>query len=335
MPLGGLSCNSLWSRCVLADSCTTPWNIKVGSELVYVEQITGGTYGSDLVYVSLTDTPCCLSNVRDFARGVGARRNVLGVSRGGRRKWEIYALPRGALLDKIVLRASFMNSGTAIFYLCRMTDGAVTCCEVDLASGECVEALRDALCMATAENVVKEWWRYGVVARVDYIKSVMRGCGVEPIFVGERLRELFHDANLALLTSLVIDTPQGRAISLGEKIARVAELWVLARVLDVIGARALQQWWLVEQTMNNELAVEDRFGRRFTIVYQGTIKPHILKMLTGGEEHTTPDIVVLAGELRDLSYGALGELARRGVRPHLVIEVKTGPELAEWRGLSA
>jgi len=326
------TCTSL-GICTVQGECISNSMIRVIGDRLYIKQVTGGSYGSDLFYVPLESVPyCCFVNVRELARRVGGRYQVLSTSRGGRRKWEEIELPRSSLEGKAILYVTFSNSGYALFFLCRLGSGGAVCCKVDLTRKECLQSLKGALCRSADEGVVKFYNNCRVEERIGYFKRVLERYGVTPWFGGARLSEVFSEPELAFLMSLVIDTPQGRAISLGEKIAHVAELWVLAKILDVLGGKARQSQWLVASTLNRELVVEDRLGRPFTLFYQGSVKPHLLKMATGVEEHVVPDIVVVEGEVRDVGYGRLAEtLNQRGAQAYLVVEVKTGLELAKWR----
>jgi len=126
---------------------------------------------------------------------------------------------------------------------------------------------------------------------------------------------------------MVLDTWQGRALSLQEKISHIVELWVLAKVVEAVDGETVGGEWWVEFVKKNPFAriMSRTTGREYTIFYQPSIYPTYPRIASTflperRRFHLIPDIVV---------FEALSQYLEWGSRPLLVVEVKSGVETSE------
>jgi len=312
---------------------TGSWLRAVNGEFEVV-QMSGGTRGTDYVYV---EDAGFFVNVRHLKGSKLVSRERWG--RGRRR--EVFRVPKNVLVDKVLLRISFTNSGYVFLRICRVSPEAVDCYDCFSPSEGLARALVQRFKPVGGESQFIELYLGFVVRMVSDIWRVVRSSGFEDIHFGghaERLYETLTSPYLSLLTSLAIDTWQGRILSLQEKVSHVAELWVLANIVEALEGEAHPNhrvWW-IEFTQNIPLAVmrSNRLGRYFTAFYQPSIYPHIASMFSSGKKryHLIPDIAILEGIIEErLGWGEFHKLVEKGHRPVLLIEVKTGLETSEWR----
>jgi len=316
--------------CEKRESSSEHWIRLAGSE-VEVEQMVGGTRGTDYVYVMLNGL---LTNVKHLP---GARL-VAKEDWGRNRRREVYRVPKSVIADKPIVKVSFSKSGYMFLDLCMVRGEGIECysCPPDV----CRE-LASKFKFIGGEEQLAEFYVDFIPKLVDEIKSVVKKSNARGIFFAghaSRLEETFNDPHLSLFTSMVLDTWQGRALSLQEKVSHVVELWVLAKVVEVVDGETIDDKWWVEFTSNHPLArVKSRAtGKDYTIFYQPSIYPHVISAFLPERKrlHLIPDIVVFEG-LSQLSqylgWGELHELVEKGSRPLLLIEVKSGIETSEWR----
>jgi len=219
--------------------------------------------------------------------------------------------------------------------ICRIGINAIDCylCNAE----EVYRELAPRFKIIGGEKSFVEFYLKFVPKLVEEIKSVMKKSGAKDIFFAghaERFEETFRDPYLSLCTSMVLDTWQGRALSLQGKISQIVELWVLAKIIESIDGETLDERWWVEFMKNVPFArVRSRVtGKIYTIFYQPTILPHIISFIWGGKRiHLVPDIVVFEGEVERVRWGELYKVIEVGRTPLLVVEVKTGLETTEWR----
>ena len=319
------------------------WIRVVGSEIEIV-QMVGGTRGTDYVYV---EDSGFLTNVRYL---LGARLVAREEWGRGRRR-EMYRVPKSILVNRLVVRVSFSNSGYMHLTLCRVREDGVECYWCSSHQDLCRE-LATRFGFVGGERQLAEFYINFVPRLVDEIKRIARKANTEGVFFAghaKRFEETFVDPYLSLFTSMVLDTWQGRVLSLQEKISHIAELWVLAKIIEAMDGETMSlrydlnrvelvlggEWW-IEFTKNRPFAyIRSRTkGKEYTFFYQPSIYPHIISAFLPGKKrlHLVPDIVIFEGIIDQLlDWGELHKLIEQGKHPLLVVEVKTGLETSEWR----
>jgi len=315
--------------CEKRESGAEPWIRLAGSD-VEVEQMVGGTRGTDYVYVMLDGS---LANVRYLP---GARL-VAKEDRGRNRRREVYRVPKSIIADKPVVKISFSNSGYMFLDLYMVREEGIESYSCPQYEDICRElALRFKF--IGEERQLAEFYINFIPKLVDEIKSILKKSNARGIFFARhasRLEETFNDPHLSLFTSMALDTWQGRALSLQERISHVVELWVLAKVVEAVDGETIGDEWWVEFTSNHPLAriTSRNTGREYAIFYQPSIYPHTISAFLPERKrlHVVPDVVVFEGLFQYLGWGMLHELVEKGDRPLLVIEVKSGIETSEWR----
>lgn len=300
-----------------------------------IEQMVGGTRGTDYVYIRDNGV---LVNISYFR---GAKR--ISVERWGRgRRREVYRVSKHAIQNRMLVRIGFTNSGYMHVDICYVHKDAIECYWCSSTRGDWTEYLVRMFKPIGGERSFLEFYRNFIPKFVKDIEDVRSRSRTETIVFGghaQRLREVLEDPYLSLLSTLALNTWQGRILSLQEKVSHVAELWVLVKVIEAIDGETLQRasgriWW-IEFTKNYPFAiVRSRVtGKEYTIFYQPSIYPHVIPgFLANAPKHLVPDIVVFDGVINEfIDWGELYKVIEAGKQPLLVIEVKTGLETSEWR----
>lgn len=304
-----------------------PYNIEDAGSNFEIWQIVGSTRRTDFFYILEEGT---LVNIR-YVRGA---RLVSREERARGRTVETYRISKENLAGKEVVIISFTRSGSMSVELCRI-NGAIQCylCEK---SEELAKSLVPMFKLFGDEKPFLDHYLEYVPRLVDDIKRVMNISGAEIFFAGRarRTEEVLENPYISLISSMALDTQRGRALSLQEKLSRIAELWITSMVIDAIDGETFgKRYWWVEYIRNSPFAyVKSRIqsNKEYTIFYQPSIYPHIMGFFTGKRHHLIPDIVVFKGIIAGTSPGRLHELASIS-KPALLIEVKTGLETAKWR----
>ncbi len=307
----------------------------LGSELE-IEQTVGGTKGTDYMYVYENGS---LINIKYL----GCSRLISKEKWGRARTLEIYRLPKSKLLGKAIFVFSFTNSGYLHLNICQI-DNVIKCYYCPLSSKETYIRLANMFKPIGGERYFLKVYLEFVPKFVKEIKNVMKRSGATEIFFAshaKRIEEVFEDPYLSILSTMVIHTWQGRLLSLQKKLSSIAELWVLAKIIEAIDGETITEegkkgnmWW-VEFTTNRPFAyIRSRItNKTYTIYYQPTIYPHIISgfLPHTPKLHLIPDIVIFEGIITQyIEWGHLHELIEQGKRPKLVVEVKTGLETTEW-----
>lgn len=286
-------------------------------------------------------------------------RHLPGAKLVAREEWgrnrhrEVYRVPMSILINRLIVRVSFSNSGYISLNLCMVNGNNLDCYWCPRYEDICRE-LASKLRIIGGERQLAEFYINFVPRLANEIKSVAEKTNTRRIFFAghaQRFEEVLNDPHLSLFTSMVLDTWQGRVLSLQEKISHIAELWVLAKIIEAINGETLTlrneggtlkielggEWW-IEFTKNYPFAyIRSRtIGKDYTLFYQPSIYPHIisgfLEGLQGKRLHLIPDILIFEGIIAQfLNWGELHKIIEQGIRPLLVVEVKSGFETSEWR----
>jgi hypothetical protein len=306
-----------------------PGLIRVVDSDYEIDQVVGGTQGTDYVYVYDGDS---FINVR-YLRGceLVARRE-----RGRGRLEETYRVPGDVLEGKLILLMSFSNSGNAFLKVCEVCGNSVKCCGCSPLEED------DELAMQVAAKFKPLGEEIGLVRfylntipkLAGEVLDVVRRSGAgEILFAGraKRFRETIYSPGFSLLTSMVLVTAERRARSLLIKMSHVVELATAAKVVEFLNGASLEDHWWVEFTWNRPLVTirSQVTGREYTVFFQPSILPPRL-LYPNAPKHVVPDIVVFEGKIGGVGLGRLHELIESGNVPLLAIEVKTGLQLVRW-----
>lgn len=272
----------------------------------------------------------------------GVKREVVAKRRSYRDV--VYKIP-AELLGRWIVVVDFSRSGNAFIQLC-VKEEEVKCylCEIGAA-----KQLINSIALYGCEKSWVNYYKTLIPLLVGDIEHVRKSFGAEILTKARRLEEILHDYDLALFNTLVLDTCQGRVLSLQKKISEVVELWSLAQVIMAVNGGPVpgderSRYWYLEATTNVPATVFTACGKEFTLFYQPSIYPHIARLaarlipgvgqeiaedVVDGRWHLVPDVVVFEGRVDTRGYGTLHELAERSP-PLLVVEAKTGLESVEW-----
>lgn len=308
-----------------------PGLIRVVDSDYEIDQVVGGTQGTDYVYVYDGNS---FINVR-YLRGCEliARRE-----RGRGRLEETYRVPGDVLEGKLILLMSFSNSGNAFLKVCEVSGNSVKCCGCPPLEED------DELAMQVAAKFKPLGEEIGLVRLylntipklAGEVLDVVRRSGAGKIlFAGraKRFRETIYSPGFSLLTSMVLVSAERRARSLLIKMSHVVELATIAKVVEFLNGASLEDHWWVEFTWNRPLVTirSEVTGREYTVFFQPSILPPIVRLLyPNASKHVVPDIVVFEGKIGGVGLGRLHELIESGNVPLLAIEVKTGLQLVRW-----
>lgn len=305
---------------------------EVSGDRLKISQIVGGTRGTRYVYVRRGEK---LINIGRIEEAV--LEDVEG--RGRRRELEVYAIPRDAVKGSEIVIFHFTVSGTLFMSICTV-DGDISCYSCPTkgeASERLVKRLVEMIEVVGGERSFFEFYVEHAPRMVREIRDIVSELGAE-IFIARhasRLGEALENPYLALLTALAMPRWQGRLLALQDKLSAISEIWVVARMIRAIGGKisSPSPYWWIEYMNNAPFAyIRSEDGNEYTIFYQPTIEPHIIRMFikTYERAHTTPDVVVFRGRVKGTGYGNLGELLKEH-RPLILVEVKLGLETTEWR----
>ena len=315
--------------CEKLEGGAEPWIEFVGSD-VEVMQVVGGTRGTDYVYVMFEGL---LTNVKYLP---GAE--LVTKECAGRFCREIYRVPKSILTNKLIMIVNFSNSGSMLTLLCMVREEVVDCYWCPHYENICRELALRFRFIGEEAQLAKFYINF-IPKLINEIKNIAERSSVRKIFFAAhawRLREVFNNPQLSLFTSMVLDTWQGRVLSLENKISHIVELWVLAKVIEAVDGETISEVWWVEFRKNYPFAyIRSRtIGREYTIFYQPSVYSDINSLFTPRKErlHLIPDIVMFKGiPPQRLGWNKLYAFIDQGNYPILVIEVKLGIETSEWR----
>jgi hypothetical protein len=327
--------NALLGQCLACSDSSESYLVRYIGNEYEVTQMVGGTRGTDYIYVYSNGFFINIGHVP------GARLVVKEVWGRGRTR-EVYRVPREAIEEKPILRIGFSNRGYLYINTCIASQGIVRCCLCKALEEDDKLALKVASMFMPlgSEKVLIDWYLSIVPRMARDVLNIAVGSGAKgvlPTGHAERLLEALYSPGLSLLTTMVLDSTQGRAQSLLTKISHILELFVAAKIVEALDGITVGNpdfnYWLVEFTTNRPLAIvrSKATGREYTVFYQPSILPHILPgFVKNVPKHLVPDIIVFEGRIEGVSWGELYKLAEQGVAPKLLVEVKTGLGYLKW-----
>lgn len=317
--------------CLDCSDTSEPYFIKsIGSEYEVIQEI-GGTRGTDYIYVYDNDY---FTNIKHLPTSNLISKEELG--RGRIR--ETYRISKEVMNGKVLLSIRFTNKGYIHSRVCLVSNDIIKCCYCNPLRDDDELALKIAARFKpiSDEYDIVRWYLDITPKLTKEIFNVITKSGAKGIFpLGHamRLSESLHRPGLSLLTSMVLDTAEGRKRSVYTKLSHILELDIIAKIIDALEGISLTEYWWVEFTTNRPLTIiKSRVtDKEYTIFYQSSILPHILPgFIRGSPKHLVPDIVVFEGRVEDVYWGELYKLIESGRVPELVIEVKTGLKYLEW-----
>jgi hypothetical protein len=327
--------NALLSQCLACSDSSESYLVRYIGNEYEVTQMVGGTRGTDYVYVYSNGFFINIGHVP------GARLVVKEAWGRGRTR-EVYRVPREVIEEKPILRIGFSNKGYLYIDTCIVSQGIVRCrlCKALEEDDKLALKVASMFMPLGSEKVLIDWYLSVVPRMARDVLNIAVGSGAKgvlPTGHAERLLEVLYSAGLSLLTTMVLDSAQGRAQSLLTKISHILELFVAAKIVEALDGVTVGDpdfnYWLVEFTTNRPLAIvrSKAASREYTVFYQPSILPHILPgFVKNAPKHLVPDIIVFKGRIENVYWGELYKLIEQGVTPKLLIEVKTGLVQLRW-----
>jgi len=306
--------------------------------MVYVEEIHGGTSGTEYVYFILSNELVHVSQLPSARIARGPERM------GGRRRRMIWYVPDNVVAGRRGIVVSFSRKGRYpyVHYFKLPQDVS----NITISFGELYkrglvdESVKDPIKeiilkydirvkLFGSERNQLNLYRQIIPKLVNDIWSELKVIGVKDIFVSEhaeRLGETLKDPAYAEIMSLILPTPQGRVRSLHEKITRTYEIWLLtkvARALHELGARSQSDILWISFTTNEPALKMSYKDKVIYIMYQPSIVPHIISGFVPQLPkpfHAVPDIAVMI--LDEEKYIEWGDLRKYVDNVPLLVEAK-------------
>jgi len=305
--------------------------IRIVNSEVEIDQFIGGTRGTDYIYVY--DRGFFIN-----AKYLNGCRVVAREEWGRKRYKETYRISRDALEGKLLLHISYSNKGYVFPRVCIVENNVVKCCDCPPLERDDEFIMQIASSFKPLGKEVELLKLYlDVVPKLSReILDALERSGARGIFFAgkaERFKETIYSPGLSLFTIMSLITERGRVQSLLVKISHIAELAIIARIVKAMdGISLTDNWWIVFVWNKPLTIVKSKItGREYTIFYQPSILPPIIRMIEpSAPAHMIPDVVVFEGRFENVKPGRLHKLLESGNRPLLAVEVKTGLKFVKW-----
>jgi hypothetical protein len=305
--------------------------IRVVDSEFEIDQLIGGTHGTDYIYVYVGGS---FINVR-YLNGC---RVIAREEWGGKRYKETYRISRDTLDGKLLLHISYSNKGYVLPRVCIIENNVVKCCDCPPLERDDEFIMQIASSFKPLGKEVELLKLYlDLVPRLsrEILDTVKRSGAREISFAGkaERFKETMYSPGLSLFTTMSLTSEGGRVKSLLVKISHIAELAIIARIVKAMDGVSLTDNWWIEFVWNKPLTIVKSkiTGKEYTILYQPSILPPIIRMIEpSAPAHMIPDVVVFEGRFENIEPGRLHKLLESGNRPLLAVEVKTGLKFVKW-----
>lgn len=294
--------------------------LRVENNQLIVPEKHGGSRGTSYHYVK-TD-----AGLAHIATLEGVISQVLGTSRGGRRKYCECKVPLQLISGKHLFAFSFSNSGYLFVRRYVVTGSSVMDLGFELPMEEMVYLAKSFKVIGGEKPWMDIFTAYAPTM-VEETKRIVSGDGVELSFLGHaaRAEDQFKNPYLALMAAMSNPTWQGRQKSLQQYLQTAHELWLVAQTTDAIKGKTLEPrhdskpFWWIEWASDHSTAIQESPYGTFTLWYQFTLIPQITvvglkisgRVPSDTTLHVRPDIVVFKGryerreQLTVAKHGAL------------------------------
>ena len=304
--------------------------------MVYVEEIHGGTRGTEYIYFIKDGELVHVSQLPGVKR--------IKVEQWGRgRRLIVWNVPDTWVSGSEGLSISFSSKGRYPYIYYVKLPQNVSNIKISISElynrGFIIKNIKDPI-----RDVVQKrklsfrlfgperqqliQYRSIVPRLVEDLWKELRDMNINDIFISEhseRLGETLKDPVFAEYMSLILPLFQGRIRSLHEKTTRTFEVWLLTKVIRALydlGAKTQSNILWISFTTNEPAMKMKYYDKTIYVLYQPSIVPHIISGYVSLPKpfHAVPDVAVMILDKEE--YISWGELKKYSDNIPLIVEAK-------------